>query len=406
MKLKIFCLVLIVIQLQGCVYAQSEDGLLKLILLKDYQNARCLDGSSPGFYFREGYAEGKNNFMIHLQGGAWCQGNSEEEIIDSCLQRSTTSLGSSSFWPLNMTNSANLDLSIPNNPAFYNWNVIFVNYCDGFAYQGNSQKELNQNTTLYFRGKENMIALFDYLQKNMEITNANRVVLSGSSAGGIGATNWSQYLRSLMPQKVLVQLISDSGFFVDDGWFDPKMWQLQMDITYNKQRQEIMPPNCQYLTDDAQLYKCIQPAYNYYQLQLPSLFLLSSYDTYVLAIQKKVKCFKSKNGFYSFNNCNDQQWKTIDELRIKTIQTLQQVFVDKKNISVWTVSCINHMFELDQSFYNSGLFTAPFPNGVTASQSIVQFLRDPFSQKQYIDTSSYPENEKCSYLVTSKNSQL
>ncbi|KAL4483962.1 hypothetical protein ABPG72_013968 [Tetrahymena utriculariae] len=406
MNLKVLCLLFIVTQLQALIQGQSDNSFLKLILLQDYQNARCLDGTSSGFYFREGQGEGRNNFMIHLQGGAWCQGSNEEEIIDSCLQRSKTSLGSSSFWPQNMTNSANLDQSITNNPAFYNWNVIFVYYCDGFAYQGNSQKQLNSNTTLYFRGKENMISLFDYLQKNMDIKNANRIVLSGSSAGGIGATNWSQYLRSLMPQKVLVQLISDSGFFVDDGWFDPKMWQLQMDIAYNKQRQEIMPVNCQYINDDAQLYKCIQPAFNYYQLELPSLFLLSSYDTYVLAIQKKIQCFKSKNGFYSFYNCSDQQWKIIDELRTKTIQTLQQVFADKKNISVWTVSCINHMFELDQPFYNSGLFTSPSPNGVTASESIVQFLRDPFSQKQYIDISTYPENEKCSYLVASKSSYL
>lgn len=90
-----------------------------------------------------------------------------------------------------MTNTANVDSSQTNNPAFYNWNVIFVNYCDGFAYQGTSQRAVDENITLYFRGKENMLALFDHLIKNKGLSSANRIVLSGSSAGGIGALNWS-----------------------------------------------------------------------------------------------------------------------------------------------------------------------------------------------------------------------
>jgi len=50
----------------------AKSKKLKLELLSDYERAKCLDGSSTGYYFREGTGEGKNNYLIHLQGGAWC----------------------------------------------------------------------------------------------------------------------------------------------------------------------------------------------------------------------------------------------------------------------------------------------------------------------------------------------
>lgn len=86
---------------------------------------------------------------------------------------------------------------------------------------------------------------------------ASKVVLSGSSAGGIGAVNWSNYLKSILPASTLFQTISDSGFFVDDGWFDPTLWRQQLDIAYDYDRFEIMPLGCEYLGDNDNLYKCV-----------------------------------------------------------------------------------------------------------------------------------------------------
>ena len=33
--------------------------------------ARCLDGSSPGYYIRKGSGSGLNVWVVHLQGGSW-----------------------------------------------------------------------------------------------------------------------------------------------------------------------------------------------------------------------------------------------------------------------------------------------------------------------------------------------
>jgi hypothetical protein len=31
----------------------------------------CLDGSRYAYAFRKGYGSGRNNWILHLQGGAW-----------------------------------------------------------------------------------------------------------------------------------------------------------------------------------------------------------------------------------------------------------------------------------------------------------------------------------------------
>lgn len=57
---------------------------------------------------------------------------------------------------------------------------------------------------------------------------------------------------------------------------------LQLDIAYDNNRLEIIPTGCSLLLDDNEVYKCVQPVYNYKSLKAPTLMLLSNYDTYVL----------------------------------------------------------------------------------------------------------------------------
>lgn len=52
------------------------------------------------------------------------------------------------------------------NPDFANWTKVFVNYLDGFSFTGDLDTPIHHratNQTLYFRGKRNLIAVFDAL---------------------------------------------------------------------------------------------------------------------------------------------------------------------------------------------------------------------------------------------------
>jgi hypothetical protein len=59
-------------------------------------NAKCLDGSSAALYLHEGDPQ---SILFYLQGGGVCGSNSLSESLESCYQRSKTTLGSSLYWP-------------------------------------------------------------------------------------------------------------------------------------------------------------------------------------------------------------------------------------------------------------------------------------------------------------------
>jgi hypothetical protein len=97
----------------------------------------CLDGSQAGLYYSKGYGSGKNKTVFYFLGGGWCPGRTTTEVADDCFQRSFTKLGSTRDWNDTLTW---IDLTFSANPSkdlvFYNWNRVFVIYCDGTGHQG------------------------------------------------------------------------------------------------------------------------------------------------------------------------------------------------------------------------------------------------------------------------------
>lgn len=91
----------------------------------------CLDGSPPGYYIRHGMDSGSNKWILHMEGGAWCY-NSKD-----CYNRSQTDLGSSKSWPKNTALNGFLSDNKKINPDFYNWNIVYLMYCDGASFASN-----------------------------------------------------------------------------------------------------------------------------------------------------------------------------------------------------------------------------------------------------------------------------
>ena len=108
--------------------------------------AMCLDGSTPGLYFSKGHGKGRNKTVFYLLGGGWCYGHSHLDIIHECYDRSKTKLGSINDWPdtattIDHTFSADRFKDV----VFYNWNRVFVVYCDGSGHQGYIKEPINWN---------------------------------------------------------------------------------------------------------------------------------------------------------------------------------------------------------------------------------------------------------------------
>ena len=128
-------------------------------------NAKCIDGSSPAFYIKNGSDYGINKWFVFFEGGGWCY------TLSDCLTRSKGRLGSSKTYPKCMDNTDMkfyLSSERSRNPLMYNWNIVLVRYCDASSYAGNA--DINyQGKTLYFRGKVNRDATIHTLMLDHKV---------------------------------------------------------------------------------------------------------------------------------------------------------------------------------------------------------------------------------------------
>lgn len=71
--------------------------------------------------------------MIYFNSGGLCTGLSLADTLESCYQRSFSTLGSSSTYkPTRSFPGEGLLSDSPlDNPVFYDWTKVYVPYCDG-----------------------------------------------------------------------------------------------------------------------------------------------------------------------------------------------------------------------------------------------------------------------------------
>ena len=129
----------------------NEPGyLVKCIAANENKHAACLDGSPQAFYYRPGSIESAHKFHIYLQGGGWCSGITtgiapacRESCYDRASSPSSNSKGSSSKDPPYLYYRNNYESNDPNiNPLSWDWNTVYVRYCDGASFSGNNNSEI------------------------------------------------------------------------------------------------------------------------------------------------------------------------------------------------------------------------------------------------------------------------
>ncbi|XP_066300572.1 uncharacterized protein [Branchiostoma lanceolatum] len=191
----------------------KNQGEAKLYLIGEDRAARtkayCLDGSRPGYYFIPGTGSGKNKWRVHLDGGGSC------DDLAECYSRSLTDNGSTRRLRTRDTFKGFLSTNQDENPDFFNWNVVYVHYCDGACFSSNRPEPVTQKgKTLYFRGKAILDAVLDDLNEVRGLTNATTVILSGGSAGGIAVYRQADHVRSRLSPSVLYKVFPGSGLMV------------------------------------------------------------------------------------------------------------------------------------------------------------------------------------------------
>ena len=156
----------------------------------------CIDGSDYSVFTRKG--QDKKKLLIFLQGGGACwQG------LYRCNESTPSQeppAGRQGIW----------DFENKDNPLARH-NIVYMPYCDGSVFGGDNRvidpdfdSASGVDGVRHHRGLRNLSAGMDVARK--EFKRAKRIVISGSSAGGVGATafahplvrfQWGNNLKSL-----------------------------------------------------------------------------------------------------------------------------------------------------------------------------------------------------------------
>uniref|UniRef100_A0A2N9I1B5 Pectin acetylesterase n=1 Tax=Fagus sylvatica TaxID=28930 RepID=A0A2N9I1B5_FAGSY len=220
------------------------------------RGAFCLDGSLPGYHFQKGFGSGSNNWLLHMEGGGWCNS------IASCSSRKLTALGSSKYMERQVPFNGILSPHPSQNPDFFNWNKVKIRYCDGASFAGHPESELKNETGLFFRGQLIWEALMDELL-SVGLSKAKQALLSGCSAGGLATLIHCDDFRELLPKDATVKCLADAGFFLDEV--------LQKACTrivlqeWNHQRQCLFPQEI--VKKIKTPVFLVNPAYDFWQIQ-------------------------------------------------------------------------------------------------------------------------------------------
>lgn len=203
------------------VLRSGTETIMNLQMLNDTltTGAVCLDGSPGGFYFSAATAAAnKNDWQIYFQGGGWCYDDKD------CWHRSNSNLGSSKGWPTTASIGGLFDSDCERNPAFCNFNRVWLVYCDGNSFSGNRDAPLKVvedgvKANLYFRGRRILDETLKALAKDYGLSKASNVLLTGCSAGGLATYLHTDYVEEQLrtkyaPGMTRYKATSMSGFFL------------------------------------------------------------------------------------------------------------------------------------------------------------------------------------------------
>ena len=295
------------------------------------RQALCLDGTPAAYFLRRTASDNGKRWIIFVPGGAWCSSK------ETCFARSKTDLGSSKYTPSLAQMAGILSSNRSNNPYFYNWNVLYLQYCDGSSFMGDIEQPIAfGNVFLYSRG---FTILNTFLEEIVPtyLSKAREVIVVGNSAGALSVMANADLISSYIPRSIKVHFVSDAGFFVDvpcrNEQYVFSRWMKSLNDFHNITR--ALPQDC-VATFQREKWRCIMPE-NFLRFTKSSLALINSMaDAWQLVNLKGARCG------YTPLYCSRYELGLARQLRNHIKRSLDQI-TSRKNISLFLYSsCIRH----------------------------------------------------------------
>jgi hypothetical protein len=159
---------------------------------KSAERAICLRGDPYQVNLRRGTA---NKVLLYLEGGGACWD------YTTCYQASQAKIMAGPAFGFGVLEADNAD-----NP-FHDWSVVYASYCDGSVFAGDNTVDYRDKRTFH-HGLMNLSAAVTLMQR--ELPAPERIVVSGSSAGGFGTYTGYGVTRVAYPQTEIL-VFDDSG---------------------------------------------------------------------------------------------------------------------------------------------------------------------------------------------------
>ncbi|MBM75147.1 MAG: hypothetical protein CMK59_07085 [Proteobacteria bacterium] len=244
------------------------------------RNAVCNDGSAPVYYYKEGSGEGKNKWLIWLQGGAGCATPEEcalRELSTPELMSSIHHVGQ----PVYETNGVFVEDS-QISPEFHNWTKVFLCYCSSDHWSGNRSAE--ETGDYHFRGHNILNGFLEDLSNpelfpNINLTQAQELLIGGNSAGALGLQINIDRVADIYSE------IPIKGYF--DSHFKPLvMLEREIQLGFNDETVEFLNQKIEYqglipdetcAAQETEIVRCFQPYLQPY-IETPYFVLMDQYD--------------------------------------------------------------------------------------------------------------------------------
>ncbi|CAA7033627.1 unnamed protein product [Microthlaspi erraticum] len=366
----------------------SPPDLVKLQLSSKAKErgAFCLDGSLPGYHFDKGSGSGSKSWILHLEGGGWC------DTIASCSARATTKFGSSKFFEKEVTFEGVLSNDPSQNPEFFNWNKVAIRYCDGASFAGRPEAEFKNETRLFFRGQLIWEAVLDEVL-SMGMSNAKQAILTGCSAGGLAALIHCDYFRDHLPKDASVKCVSDGGFFLNlpDVLGNPTMRSFYHNVVNIQGVGKSLDQNCVAKIEPS---KCMFPQEFVSNIRTPVFLVNAAYDFWQIQhVLVPVSADKDRSWSkcrLNLKECDASQMKVLHGFRSSLMDAIGK-FHQSKVGGMFVDSCFSHCQTTMSLTWHSP--TSPRIENKTIAESVGDwyFNRKPV---KLIDC-AYPCNPSC-----------
>ena len=333
----------------------------------DSETTGCLDGSPYAFWVVPGNS---SEWEIFISGGGWCL---TEALCEA--RASTSALGSSIGYNISGhwgPTAANINGGSPIlscEGLDPNCTRVYLPYCDGSAFSSERAAlwPVNgSNATLTFRGRANLDRTLDTLQQRFGFADAQRLVVTGGSAGGLStflhvdhiadrlqaaqAVQMEQKVQAVqMEQKAPPQVVGlpNAGFFIDGPSYNPSKPTFATLVQYGIGMFNATPPlsaACK-AAHVGEEWKCWLAPYAAPFVRQPLFVVQSRFDEFQLRCLLGLPCMLNEPFGPPYNpdpNCSATERTAMVGFGADLLGKLQPFLDAKPESGIWLVSCIQH----------------------------------------------------------------